>query len=67
MIFTTYFKLLADPHELQFLQKVDCYNNIYWQADDPATGKSFSSVSQADVDMWIEHTPRTNRDKLDKI
>ncbi|MEH1943186.1 MAG: hypothetical protein V7L01_23610 [Nostoc sp.] len=47
-------KILADPNELQVWQKVDRYGNIYWQAYDPATGKSFSSGSQADVCMWIE-------------
>lgn len=44
-------KLLSDPNELQVLQKVDRYGNIYWQAYDPATGKYFSSGSQADVCM----------------
>jgi hypothetical protein len=51
-------KLLADPNELQVGQKVDRYGNIYWQAYDPATGKSFSSGSQADVCMWIEQLYR---------
>jgi hypothetical protein len=47
-------KLLADPNELQVLQKVDRYGNIYWQAYDPVTRKYFSSGSQTDVSMWIE-------------
>ncbi|MBD0386815.1 MAG: hypothetical protein ICV54_09870 [Nostoc sp. C3-bin3] len=51
-------KLLAAPNELQVWQKVDRYGNIYWQAYDPATGKSFSSGSQADVCMWIEQLYR---------
>lgn len=51
-------KLLADPNELQVWQKVDRYGNIYWQAYDPVTGKSFSSGSQADVCMWIEQLYR---------
>ncbi|MCC5598831.1 hypothetical protein [Nostoc favosum] len=51
-------KLLADPNELQVRQKVDRYGNIYWQAYDPATGKSFSSGSEADVCMWIEQLYR---------
>ncbi|MCC5666087.1 hypothetical protein LC653_19715 [Nostoc sp. CHAB 5784] len=51
-------KLLADPNELQVWQKVDRYGNIYWQAYDPATGKSFSSGSEADVYMWIEQLYR---------
>ena len=51
-------KLLADPKELQVLQKVDRYGNIYWQAYDPATGKTFSSGSQADVCIWIEQLYR---------
>ncbi len=51
-------KFLADPNELQVWQKVDRYGNIYWQAYDPATGKTFSSGSQADVCMWIEQLYR---------
>ncbi|MCC5646965.1 hypothetical protein LC607_29420 [Nostoc sp. CHAB 5824] len=51
-------KVIADPNELQVLQKVDRYGNIYWQAYDPRTGKSFSSGSQADVCMWIEQLYR---------
>ncbi|BAZ48488.1 hypothetical protein NIES4103_10960 [Nostoc sp. NIES-4103] len=46
--------LLADRNELQVWQKVDHHGNIYWNAYDPATGKSFSSGSEADVHMWIE-------------
>ncbi|QSJ19287.1 hypothetical protein JYQ62_11535 [Nostoc sp. UHCC 0702] len=45
---------LADRNELQVWQKVDRHGNIYWNAYDPATGKSFSSGSQADIYMWIE-------------
>ncbi|MGF1939327.1 MAG: hypothetical protein RM347_034110 [Nostoc sp. ChiQUE02] len=51
-------KLLADPNELQVWQKVDRHGNTYWQAYDPATGKSFSSGSQADICMWIEQLYR---------
>ncbi|WP_242063184.1 hypothetical protein [Nostoc sp. FACHB-892] len=51
-------KLLLDSNELQVWQKVDRYGNTYWQAYDPATGKSFSSGSQADVCMWIEQLYR---------
>ncbi|MEH2090555.1 hypothetical protein [Nostoc sp.] len=51
-------KLLADPNELQVWQKVDRQGNIYWQAYDPATGKSFSSGSETDVFMWIEQLYR---------
>ncbi|MCC5623395.1 hypothetical protein [Nostoc sp. CHAB 5715] len=51
-------KLLADSNELQVWQKVDRYGNIYWQAYDPTTGKSFSSGSEADVCMWIEQLYR---------
>ncbi|MFN6464977.1 MAG: hypothetical protein RMZ41_024595 [Nostoc sp. DedVER02] len=50
--------LLADPQELKVWQKVDRYGNIYWQAYDPATRKTFSSGSQADVCMWIEQLYR---------
>ncbi|WP_225895633.1 hypothetical protein [Dendronalium phyllosphericum] len=46
--------LLADPNDLQVWQKVDRYGNTYWNAYHPATGKSFSSGSEADVSMWIE-------------
>ncbi|MHC0062002.1 hypothetical protein ACWATR_03620 [Nostoc sp. UIC 10890] len=51
-------KLLENPNELQVFQKVDRHGNIYWQAYDPATGKYFSSGSQADVCMWIEQLYR---------
>ncbi|MEH1831604.1 MAG: hypothetical protein V7L29_05860 [Nostoc sp.] len=51
-------KLLADPNELQVWQKIDRYGNIYWQAYDPATGKSFSSGTQTDMCMWIEQLYR---------
>ncbi|MBD2167265.1 hypothetical protein H6G04_23005 [Calothrix membranacea FACHB-236] len=46
--------ITADPNELQVVQKLDRHGNTYWQAYDPATGKSFSSGSEADVSMWIE-------------
>ncbi|BAY31561.1 hypothetical protein NIES2107_34220 [Nostoc carneum NIES-2107] len=46
--------LTADPNELQVVQKSDRQGNTYWRAYDPATGKSFSSGSEADVSMWIE-------------
>ncbi|MEH1826943.1 MAG: hypothetical protein V7L22_16530 [Nostoc sp.] len=51
-------KLLSNPNELQVWQKVDRQGNIYWQAYDPVTGKSFSSGSQTDVCMWIEQLYR---------
>jgi hypothetical protein len=51
-------RLLANPNELQVWQKVDRHGNIYWQAYDPATGKYFSSGSQADVCIWIEQVYR---------
>ncbi|MFN6528277.1 hypothetical protein [Nostoc sp. ChiSLP03a] len=51
-------KLLAEPNELQVWQKVDRHGNIYWQAYDPVTGKSFSSGSETDVSMWIEQLYR---------
>lgn len=50
--------ILADPQELQVKQKVDRHGNIYWNAYDPVTGKSFSSGSEADVYMWIEQLYR---------
>ena len=46
--------LLADPQELQVIQKVDRHGNIYWQAYDPVSGKSYASGSEVDVSMWIE-------------
>ncbi|BAY10958.1 hypothetical protein [Calothrix sp. NIES-2098] len=49
---------LLAPDELQVIQKVDRYGNIYWQAYDPVTGKSFSSGSEVDVSMWIEQLYR---------
>ncbi|MBH8553417.1 hypothetical protein I8751_13735 [Nostocaceae cyanobacterium CENA357] len=50
--------LLVDSQELQVLQRNDRYGNIYWQAYDPVTGKSFSSGSKADISMWIEQLYR---------
>ncbi len=50
--------LLVDSQELQVLQKVDRQGNIYWQAYDPVTGKSFSSGSKVDISMWIEQLYR---------
>jgi hypothetical protein len=50
--------LLADPKELQVSKKVDRHGNIYWEAYDPVTGKSFSSGSEADISMWIEQLYR---------
>ncbi|MEH2079935.1 MAG: hypothetical protein V7K89_07935 [Nostoc sp.] len=59
MIWENFIKnILADPHELQVWQKVDRHGNIYWQAYDPVTGKSFSSGSETDVSMWIEQLYR---------
>ncbi|OUL21400.1 hypothetical protein BV378_26800 [Nostoc sp. RF31YmG] len=49
---------LLAPDELQVIQKVDRHGNIYWQAYDPVTGKSFSSGSEVDVSMWIEQLYR---------
>ncbi|MDZ8052219.1 MAG: hypothetical protein RMX68_030265 [Aulosira sp. ZfuVER01] len=49
--------LLASD-ELEVIQKVDRHGNIYWQAYDPVTGKSFSSGSEVDVSMWIEQLYR---------
>jgi hypothetical protein len=51
-------QLLADPNELQVRQKVDRHGNIYWQAYDPVTGKSFASGSEVDMSMWIEQLYR---------
>ncbi|WP_445633531.1 hypothetical protein NSTC745_05199 [Nostoc sp. DSM 114161] len=51
-------QLLADPNELQVTQKVDRYGNIYWQAYDPVTGKSFASGSEVELSMWIEQLYR---------
>ncbi len=51
-------QILADPNELQVTQKVDRHGNIYWQAYDPVTGKSFASGSEVDVSMWIEQLYR---------
>ncbi|MBE9004918.1 hypothetical protein IQ259_07680 [Fortiea sp. LEGE XX443] len=50
--------LLADPTELQVWQKVDRHGNKYWYAYDPKTQKSFSSGSEADINIWIEQIYR---------
>lgn len=50
--------LLADPQELEVIQKVDRHGNIYWQAYDPVSGKSYASGSEIDISMWIEQLYR---------
>ncbi|MEH2179081.1 hypothetical protein [Nostoc sp.] len=58
MIWANFVKKLLAPHELQVWRKVDRHGNIYWQAYDPVTGKSFSSGSETDMSMWIEQLYR---------
>ncbi|WP_242037845.1 hypothetical protein [Tolypothrix sp. FACHB-123] len=50
--------LSSDYQELEVIQKVDRKGNIYWQAYDPISGKSYSSGSEVDVCMWIEQLYR---------
>lgn len=44
--------------ELKVWQKSDRYGNNYWEAYDPATGKSFKSGSESDMLAWIEQLYR---------
>ncbi|WP_026735099.1 hypothetical protein [Fischerella sp. PCC 9605] len=44
--------------ELKVWQKVDSYGHNYWEAYDPATGKSFTSGSESDMLAWIEQLYR---------
>ncbi len=50
--------LLTNHQQLQVKQKVDRQGNIYWQAYEPITGKSFTSGSEADIIAWIEQLYR---------
>lgn len=46
------------PSELRIWQTRDRFGNPYWQAYDPATGKSISSGSEAEIRAWIEQLYR---------
>ncbi|MGJ5673197.1 MAG: hypothetical protein ACR9NN_06230 [Nostochopsis sp.] len=49
---------LVASQELQVRQKIDRHGNLYWQAYDPTTGKSFMSGSESDILAWIEQLYR---------
>ncbi|MBD2434447.1 hypothetical protein H6G66_25910 [Fischerella sp. FACHB-380] len=53
-IWQTIVNYLVANQELKVWQKMDRHGNIYWQAYDPVTGKSFMSGSESDIRAWIE-------------
>ncbi|WP_337886281.1 hypothetical protein [Fischerella thermalis] len=57
-IWQTIVNYLASNQELKVWQKMDRHGNIYWQAYDPVTGKSFMSGSEYDMRAWIEQIYR---------
>ncbi|MGF1589515.1 MAG: hypothetical protein ACFCU7_09750 [Pleurocapsa sp.] len=46
--------LITQRHEPQIEQKHDQDGNLYWQAYDFATNKSYTFISEHDVRVWIE-------------
>jgi hypothetical protein len=47
-------KTLARANELQVWQRCDRLGNCYWNAYDPATGRSITAGSAAEIRAWIE-------------
>ena len=45
---------LARARDVQVWQRVDRFGNRYWQAYDPATGRSTTSGSAAELRLWLE-------------
>lgn len=45
---------LLRTSELRVWQRLDRFGNFYWQAYDPATGRSASYRSEAEMRAWIE-------------
>jgi hypothetical protein len=45
---------LAHANELQVWQRCDRVGNCYWEAYDPATGRSTTAGSKAEIRAWIE-------------
>ncbi len=46
--------LVTHKNEPQIEQKHDHNGNLYWQAYDFATNKSYTFISEHDVRVWIE-------------
>lgn len=46
--------MLAHAHAPQVWQRLDRFGNCYWQAYDPATGRSTASGSEAEIRAWLE-------------
>ncbi len=45
---------LTKGNELQVWQTVDHFGNTWWNAYDPATGRSTSVASEAEMRVWVE-------------
>lgn len=46
--------ILTKGNELQVWQTSDRFGNTWWNAYDPATGRSASLASEAEMRIWIE-------------
>ena len=46
--------ILIKDNDLQIWQTSDSFGNNWWHAYDPATGRSTSVDSEADMRVWIE-------------
>ena len=46
--------ILTKGNELQVWQTSDRFGNTWWNAHDPATGRSTSLASEAEMRVWIE-------------
>ncbi|WP_199322531.1 hypothetical protein [Leptolyngbya sp. FACHB-321] len=47
-------QMLSRTAELRVWQRLDRFGNRYWSAYDPATGRSNTSGSEAEMKAWIE-------------
>lgn len=45
---------LTNDNALQVWQTTDRFGNTWWNAYDPATGRSTSLASEAEMRVWIE-------------
>jgi hypothetical protein len=46
--------ILTKGNDLQVWQTSDRFGNTWWNAYDPATGRSTSLASEAEMRVWIE-------------
>jgi hypothetical protein len=46
--------ILTKSNELRVWQRTDRFGNTWWNAYDPATGRSTSVTSESEMRIWIE-------------